>query len=109
MSRPSENRNTSQVQAWRPRQVSANSCVASCSNGFRRGRLVDELVRNIRQRSMNVAAAAKRIAAKALHWKVVPSPRNIAESRHVLSILQGFGEVSTFKWLKVSFPLSPLL
>lgn len=41
-------------------------------------------------------------AANAVRLILMPSPANLLESREVLRICQGFGEVTTFKHLKVS-------
>jgi len=40
-------------------------------------------------------------AANAVHIKIFPRPSNIAESRELLRVLQTFGEVVHFRWLKV--------
>ncbi|KAK3081083.1 hypothetical protein LTS18_010388 [Coniosporium uncinatum] len=39
-------------------------------------------------------------AANAVHVKIFPRPANIAESRELLRVLQTFGEVVHFRWLK---------
>lgn len=41
-------------------------------------------------------------AATAVRLVLMPSPANLLESREVLRICQSFGEVTTFKHLKVS-------
>lgn len=62
----------------------------------------------LRQAITRVQGAIK----EAVHVKISPRPRNLAESREVLRILQRYGEVAVYKHLKVSvllFISSPLL
>ena len=47
--------------------------------------------------------AYARTADRAVHVKIHPRPRNLAESREVLRILQQYGEVVMYKHLKVHF------
>ena len=42
---------------------------------------------------------------KCIHIKTSPPPRSLTESKLILSALQKFGEVVTFRNLKVIFPL----
>lgn len=42
------------------------------------------------------------VVKEAVHVKIHPRPRNLAESREVLRILQQYGEVTMYKHLKVS-------
>jgi len=54
---------------------------------------------------MAMAAASQmrqRLAANAVHLTIAPAPTGLAESREILRVLQGFGEVTTYKSLKVS-------
>lgn len=57
------------------------------------------------QHSPAMASTLARIAAQ-VHITANPSPRNIAESRQILSALQKFGEVITYRNLKVREPSS---
>jgi hypothetical protein len=41
------------------------------------------------------------VVQEAVHVKIHPRPRNLAESREVLRILQKYGEVAVYKHLKV--------
>jgi hypothetical protein len=53
-----------------------------------------------------MAAAAqtgRQGASNAVRLIMMPSPANLLESREVLRICQSFGEVTTFKHLKVNF------
>lgn len=52
----------------------------------------------VRQTITNVEGVIK----EAVHVKIHPRPRNLAESREVLRILQRYGEVAVYKHLKVS-------
>lgn len=51
------------------------------------------------------SAAADGLAGNAVHIRVYPRPRNLAESREILRVLEGYGEVVMYKHLKVSNPL----
>ncbi len=42
------------------------------------------------------------VVKEAVHVKIHPRPRNLAESREILRILQQYGEVTVYKHLKVS-------
>lgn len=42
------------------------------------------------------------IASGAVHIRVYPRPRNLAESREILRVLEGYGEIVMYKHLKVS-------
>lgn len=59
--------------------------------------------------AINGAATARQaitrlqgVIKEAVHVKIYPRPRNLAESREVLRILQQYGEVAMYKHLKVS-------
>ena len=49
----------------------------------------------------SILTTARTLAA-AVHVKIHPQPRNLAESREVLHVLQQYGEVVMYKHLKVS-------
>ena len=42
------------------------------------------------------------VVKEAVHVKIYPRPRNLAESREVLRVLQQYGEIAMYKHLKVS-------
>jgi hypothetical protein len=48
-----------------------------------------------------VASAAGRAAIHAVRVQIIPAPRSLADSREILRILQSYGEVTTYRWLKV--------
>lgn len=50
---------------------------------------------------MTSPAALGRLASTSVHIQMVPSPRRIGETRQILAALQKFGEVTTFRNLKV--------
>lgn len=51
----------------------------------------------------SIASAAKEdINPGAVHIRVYPRPRNLAESRVILRVLEKYGEVVVYKQLKVS-------
>ncbi|KAJ5586799.1 uncharacterized protein N7459_002564 [Penicillium hispanicum] len=50
------------------------------------------------------AAAKQRLNAEQVRIVPSPPPKTLAESRHILAALQKFGEVTTFRNLKVSSP-----
>jgi hypothetical protein len=49
----------------------------------------------------STARAARSAAPNAVRLVITPQPANIAESREILRIVQRFGEVVTYKNLKV--------
>ena len=53
------------------------------------------------------AAAGDGLANRTVHIRVYPRPRNLAESREILRVLEGYGEVVMFKHLKVSLLHAP--
>ena len=53
----------------------------------RAGRPVEEVVRKLN--------------AGAVHIEIHPRPKNLAESREIMHVVQGYGELSMFKHLKV--------
>ena len=48
------------------------------------------------------SAAGDGLASRAVHIRVYPRPRNLAESREILRVLEGYGQVIMYKHLKVS-------
>lgn len=53
--------------------------------------------------AMAVAAyTSRRFATNAVHITIVPSPTGLVESREIMRVLQGFGELITYKSLKVT-------
>ena len=54
------------------------------------------------------SAAGDGLAGGAVHVRVYPRPRNLAESREILRVLEGYGEVVMYKHLKVSIPNTQL-
>lgn len=51
-----------------------------------------------------VPASARLGVSSAVHIKIHPRPRNLAESREVLRVLQQYGEIVVYKHLKVVVP-----
>lgn len=58
------------------------------------------------------AAAAmslrRALAPRSIHIRIVPRPANLSESREIYRVLQKFGELDTFKYLRVR-PSRPIL
>ena len=52
----------------------------------------------------SIASSLRSINAQAVHVKIHPRPRNLAESREVLRVLQQYGEVVMYKHLRVGAP-----
>lgn len=50
----------------------------------------------------SIAHSVKTLTGNTVHVKIHPRPRNLAESREVLWVLQQYGEVVMYKHLKVS-------
>ena len=50
----------------------------------------------------SIPASARLSVSSAVHIKIHPRPRNLAESREVLHVLQQYGEIVVYKHLKVS-------
>ena len=69
----------------------------------------DQLIKYIMAAAPRVAFAGQSIPAyartvgRAVHVKIYPQPRNLAESTEVLRVLQQYGEVVMYKQLKVRF------
>ena len=58
--------------------------------------------------SQSVGHSLKTLTGNTVHIKIHPRPRNLAESREVLRVLQQYGEVVMYKHLKVS-PVDPVI
>lgn len=50
----------------------------------------------------SIGHSLKTLTGSTVHVKIHPRPRNLAESREVLRVLQQYGEVVMYKHLKVS-------
>jgi hypothetical protein len=49
-----------------------------------------------------IAMSVRRaLAPRSIHLRIVPRPANLSESREIFRVLQRFGEISTFKYLRV--------
>ena len=61
---------------------------------------------------MTSPAVLRRLASSQVHIQMIPTPTKLRESRQVLAALQKFGEITTFRNLKVrgasSQALTPL-
>ena len=51
------------------------------------------------------STAREGLANSGVHIRVYPRPRNLAESREILRVLEEYGEVVMYKHLKVCFPM----
>jgi len=47
-----------------------------------------------------VPASSGALAARAIHLKITPAPRDVRQSREILKLLKGFGDVTMFQNLK---------
>ena len=52
-----------------------------------------------------IPAYAKTVG-RAVHIKIYPKPRNLAENREVLRVLQQYGEIVSYRFLKVICPMA---
>ncbi|KAL6706359.1 hypothetical protein ACN47E_005465 [Coniothyrium glycines] len=43
------------------------------------------------------------LASRSLHLRIVPRPANLSESREIFRVLQRFGEISTYKYLRYEY------
>ncbi|CAA9966837.1 hypothetical protein PTMSG1_10196 [Pyrenophora teres f. maculata] len=43
------------------------------------------------------------LAPRSVHLRIVPRPTNLSESREIFRVLQRFGEISTFKYLRYEY------
>lgn len=75
------------------RVVIASRLVASLN----RRRVNDAVMQSL----VGVASAAGRAAVHAVRVQIIPAPRSLVDSREILRILQSYGEVTTYRWLKV--------
>lgn len=46
-------------------------------------------------------ASSQLLSARSVHLRIVPRPSNLGESREIYRVLQRYGEIDVFKWLKV--------
>ena len=53
----------------------------------------------------SIPAYAKTVG-RAVHVKIYPRPRNLAESREVLRVLQQYGEIVSYRHLKVGYHMA---
>lgn len=44
------------------------------------------------------------LAPRSIHIRIVPRPANLSESREIYRVLQKFGQLDTFKYLRVRYP-----
>jgi hypothetical protein len=49
-------------------------------------------------------ASSRLLASRSVHLRIQPRPANLSESREILRVLQRFGELSTYKYLRVRYP-----
>lgn len=50
---------------------------------------------------MSVRRAAAHLPSRSVHLRIVPRPANLSESREIFRVLQRFGEINTYKHLRV--------
>ncbi|KAF1937664.1 hypothetical protein EJ02DRAFT_329232, partial [Clathrospora elynae] len=48
-------------------------------------------------------AVRRALAPRSIHLRIVPRPANLSESREIFRVLQRFGEISTFKYLRYEY------
>lgn len=48
-------------------------------------------------------ATSQLLSARSVHLRIVPRPANLSESREIFRVLQRFGEMSTFKYLRYEY------
>ncbi|KAH7112450.1 hypothetical protein B0J11DRAFT_184105 [Dendryphion nanum] len=48
-------------------------------------------------------AASQLLSSRSVHLRIQPRPANLSESREILRVLQGFGELSTYKYLRYEY------
>lgn len=51
---------------------------------------------------MSVRNVAAHLPSRSVHVRIVPRPANLSESREIFRVLQRFGEINTYKHLRVS-------
>lgn len=52
--------------------------------------------------TLTAMSVRRALAPRSVHLRIVPRPANLSESREIFRVLQRFGELSTFKYLRVS-------
>lgn len=55
---------------------------------------------------MSVArrASSQLLASRSVHLRIQPRPSNLSESREIFRVLQQFGAIDTYKYLRVGAP-----
>lgn len=53
---------------------------------------------------MSVRRAAATLSSRSVHLRIAPRPANLSESREILRVLQRFGDINTYKHLRVRQP-----
>ncbi|KAF2017649.1 hypothetical protein BU24DRAFT_346093 [Aaosphaeria arxii CBS 175.79] len=48
-------------------------------------------------------ASTQLLASRSVHLRIQPRPANLSESREILRVLQRFGEISTYKYLRYEY------
>jgi hypothetical protein len=48
-------------------------------------------------------ATSQLLPARSVHLRIVPRPANLSESREIFRVLQGYGEMSVFKYLRYEY------
>ena len=56
--------------------------------------------------AMSVRRAAAHLPSRSVHLRIVPRPANLSESREIFRVLQRFGEINTYKHLRVCQPIA---
>ena len=51
--------------------------------------------------AMSVRRVAAHLPSRSVHVRIVPRPANLSESREIFRVLQRFGEINTYKHLRV--------
>lgn len=59
--------------------------------------------------AMSVRRAAAHLPSRSVHLRIVPRPANLSESREIFRVLQRFGEINTYKHLRVRLRLPAAL
>jgi hypothetical protein len=54
--------------------------------------------------AMSVRRAAANLPSRSVHLRIVPRPANLSESREIFRLLQRFGDINTYKHLRVCPP-----
>lgn len=53
-----------------------------------------------------VSAVGRAATIRAVGVRIVPAPKSVVESREILRVLQSFGTITTYRWLKVRLDLT---